>query len=100
VAKDPALVITPDLGFGPTRIDFGAKERPTELPSGIVAMGARVYDPYTGTFLQPDPSLSIGVVLTVVSASGRSGTIVLACAVITATGGAIALLVMRFSHRS
>jgi RHS repeat-associated protein len=34
---------------------FGAKEKPTELPSGIVAMGARVYDPYTGTFLQTDP---------------------------------------------
>jgi RHS repeat-associated protein len=34
---------------------LGGKERDTELASGIVAMGARVYDPYTGTFLQPDP---------------------------------------------
>jgi RHS repeat-associated protein len=34
---------------------LGAKERATELPSGIVAMGARVYDPYTGSFLQTDP---------------------------------------------
>jgi RHS repeat-associated protein len=34
---------------------LGAKQRATELPSGIVAMGARVYDPYTGTFTQPDP---------------------------------------------
>jgi RHS repeat-associated protein len=33
----------------------GAKQKATELPSGIVAMGARVYNPYTGTFLQPDP---------------------------------------------
>lgn len=33
----------------------GAKERATELPSGIINMGARVYDPYTGTFLQTDP---------------------------------------------
>jgi RHS repeat-associated protein len=38
----------------------GAKERATELPSGIVAMGARVYDPYTGTFTQPDPILGGG----------------------------------------
>jgi RHS repeat-associated protein len=34
---------------------LGGKERETELPSGIVAMGARTYDPYTGTFTQPDP---------------------------------------------
>jgi RHS repeat-associated protein len=34
---------------------LGAKERETELPSGIIAMGARVYNPYTGTFLQTDP---------------------------------------------
>jgi RHS repeat-associated protein len=33
----------------------GGKQKETELPSGIVAMGARVYDPYTGTFAQPDP---------------------------------------------
>jgi RHS repeat-associated protein len=33
----------------------GGKEKPTELASGIVAMGARVYDPYTGTFTQTDP---------------------------------------------
>jgi RHS repeat-associated protein len=34
---------------------LGGKGKATELPSGIVAMGARVYDPYTGTFLQTDP---------------------------------------------
>jgi RHS repeat-associated protein len=34
---------------------LGGKTRQTELASGIVAMGARVYDPYTGTFLQTDP---------------------------------------------
>ena len=34
---------------------LGGKGKATELPSGIVAMGARVYDPYTGTFTQPDP---------------------------------------------
>jgi len=33
----------------------GAKEKPTALPTGVINMGARVYDPYTGTFLQPDP---------------------------------------------
>jgi RHS repeat-associated protein len=34
---------------------LGGKGKATELPSGIVAMGARVYNPYTGTFTQPDP---------------------------------------------
>jgi len=34
---------------------LGGKERDTELASGIVGMGDRVYDPYTGTFLQTDP---------------------------------------------
>ena len=33
----------------------GAKEKATELSSGIVDMGARVYNPYTGTFAEPDP---------------------------------------------
>jgi RHS repeat-associated protein len=34
---------------------LGAGEIPTELPSGVVAMGARSYVPELGRFLQPDP---------------------------------------------
>jgi RHS repeat-associated protein len=34
---------------------LGAHETPTELPSGIQAMGARSYVPQLGRFLQPDP---------------------------------------------
>jgi RHS repeat-associated protein len=34
---------------------LGAHELPTELPSGIVAMGARSYVPELGRFLQTDP---------------------------------------------
>jgi RHS repeat-associated protein len=34
---------------------LGAIELPTELPSGVVAMGARSYVPQIGRFLQPDP---------------------------------------------
>jgi RHS repeat-associated protein len=33
----------------------GAEQQPTELPSGIVAMGARTYIPQIGRFLQTDP---------------------------------------------
>ena len=34
---------------------LGAEQQPTELPSGVVAMGARSYAPELGRFLQPDP---------------------------------------------
>ncbi len=34
---------------------LGTKEIPTELPSGVTAMGARSYVPEIGRFLQPDP---------------------------------------------
>ncbi|HEX4838574.1 MAG TPA: SMP-30/gluconolactonase/LRE family protein [Solirubrobacteraceae bacterium] len=34
---------------------LGGHELPTELPSGIVAMGLRSYIPQLGRFLQPDP---------------------------------------------
>jgi RHS repeat-associated protein len=34
---------------------LGAIQLPTELPSGVVNMGARSYVPQTGRFLQPDP---------------------------------------------
>jgi RHS repeat-associated protein len=34
---------------------LGAIQLPTELPSGVVQMGARSYVPQTGRFLQPDP---------------------------------------------
>jgi RHS repeat-associated protein len=35
---------------------LGAHEQPTELPSGVSAMGSRSYIPQLGRFLQPDPS--------------------------------------------
>ncbi len=34
---------------------LGAIELPTELPSGVISMGARSYVPQIGRFLQPDP---------------------------------------------
>ncbi|MGH2853966.1 MAG: RHS repeat-associated core domain-containing protein, partial [Solirubrobacteraceae bacterium] len=34
---------------------LGSAQRPTELPSGVIAMGARSYIPQLGRFLQPDP---------------------------------------------
>jgi RHS repeat-associated protein len=34
---------------------LGADALPTELPSGVIAMGARSYVPELGRFLQPDP---------------------------------------------
>jgi RHS repeat-associated protein len=34
---------------------LGASELPTELPSGVIAMGVRSYVPQVGRFLQPDP---------------------------------------------
>jgi RHS repeat-associated protein len=35
---------------------LGGKKAPTELSSGVIAMGARVYVPTIGAFLQPDPN--------------------------------------------
>ena len=35
---------------------LGAHQLPTELPSGVSAMGSRSYIPQLGRFLQPDPS--------------------------------------------
>jgi RHS repeat-associated protein len=34
---------------------LGGEQQPTELPSGVIAMGARSYVPELGRFLQPDP---------------------------------------------
>jgi RHS repeat-associated protein len=34
---------------------LGANQRPTELTSGVIAMGVRTYVPELGRFLQPDP---------------------------------------------
>lgn len=34
---------------------LGAIQLPTELPSGVISMGARSYVPQIGRFLQPDP---------------------------------------------
>jgi RHS repeat-associated protein len=40
----------------PTKYSWlGAIELPTELPSGVIEMGARSYVPQLGRFLQPDP---------------------------------------------
>src|SRR6185437_10785387 len=36
---------------------LGGQERRTELPSGVVQMGARSYVPQLGRFLTPDPEL-------------------------------------------
>lgn len=43
----------------PSRYSWlGTQMLPTELPSGIIAMGARSYVPQLGRFLQPDPKAS------------------------------------------
>lgn len=47
---------TPPPASGTNRYRYlGAKHRQTALPSGVVTMGARVYVPQLGRFLQPDP---------------------------------------------
>ncbi|MGH2853808.1 MAG: RHS repeat-associated core domain-containing protein, partial [Solirubrobacteraceae bacterium] len=45
----------PTVSAPPKYSWLGANETPTELPSGIIAMGARSYIPQLGRFLQPDP---------------------------------------------
>jgi RHS repeat-associated protein len=45
----------PTTSLPPKYSWLGAIELPTELPSGVVAMGARSYVPQLGRFLQPDP---------------------------------------------
>lgn len=43
-------------GPAPARYQWlGAKRRQTTLPTGIILMGARLYDPAAGRFLQTDP---------------------------------------------
>ena len=45
----------PTTSLPPKYSWLGANEIPTELPSGILDMGARSYIPQLGRFLQPDP---------------------------------------------
>ncbi len=45
----------PTTSLPPKYSWLGALEIPTELPSGVVGMGARSYVPQLGRFLQPDP---------------------------------------------
>jgi RHS repeat-associated protein len=45
----------PTTSLPPKYSWLGALEVPTELPSGVTAMGARSYVPQLGRFLQPDP---------------------------------------------
>jgi RHS repeat-associated protein len=45
----------PTTSLPPKYSWLGANEIPTELPSGVLDMGARSYVPQIGRFLQPDP---------------------------------------------
>ena len=45
----------PTTNLPPKYSWLGAEEIPTELPSGVLDMGARSYVPQLGRFLQPDP---------------------------------------------
>jgi RHS repeat-associated protein len=45
----PATSVPPKYSW------LGALQLPTELPSGVIAMGVRSYVPQLGRFLQPDP---------------------------------------------
>jgi RHS repeat-associated protein len=50
------IAVAPDPKPGQQRHRYlGGLGRPTELPTGIVGMGARVYVPQIGRFLQTDP---------------------------------------------
>jgi RHS repeat-associated protein len=47
----------PNAGVTPQRYDWeGRRQRTTSLPSGIIDMGVRQYDPVLGRFLQTDPT--------------------------------------------
>jgi RHS repeat-associated protein len=62
-ARATALLSTEDTTeFGVPRTEapprynwLGSAQRPTELPSGLINMGARGYVPQLGQFTQPDP---------------------------------------------
>lgn len=46
----------PRTGAAPARYSWlGAEQRPTDAPSGIMLMGARLYTPLSGRFLSEDP---------------------------------------------
>jgi RHS repeat-associated protein len=45
----------PTINLPPKYSWLGSLELPTELPSGVIAMGARSYIPQLGRYLQPDP---------------------------------------------
>jgi RHS repeat-associated protein len=52
---DPTEFGVPAVSAPPKYSWLGGIELPTELPSGVLAMGARSYVPQLGRFLQPDP---------------------------------------------
>jgi RHS repeat-associated protein len=53
--NDPTEYGVPRTGNPPKYSWLGALQLSTELPSGVIAMGARAYVPRMGRFLQPDP---------------------------------------------
>jgi RHS repeat-associated protein len=53
--NDPTEYGVPRTSSPPKYSWLGAAERSTELPSGVIAMGARSYVPQIGRFLQQDP---------------------------------------------
>jgi RHS repeat-associated protein len=52
---EPSEFGVPTTSTPPKYSWLGASELPTELPTGIIAMGARSYIPQLGRYLQPDP---------------------------------------------
>jgi len=53
--EEPTEFGVPGTSTPPKHSWLGAIQLPTELPAGIIAMGARSYIPQLGRFLQPDP---------------------------------------------
>jgi RHS repeat-associated protein len=53
--SEPTEFGVPTTSAPPKYSWLGALELPTELPSGVIAMGARSYVTELGAFLQPDP---------------------------------------------
>jgi RHS repeat-associated protein len=53
--QDTSEFGVPTTSLPPKYSWLGAIELPTELPSGVIAMGARSYVPQLGRYLQPDP---------------------------------------------